>query len=149
MGKKEEKDGSTKKHIGTYIGKDAEFEGYLKFFGSIRIDGHFKGNISGNGTLIIGKEGKLESNVNVTNVIILGEVHGDIVAETRVDIQSSGKVFGNIETPTIGIEQGVVFEGNCQTHQIKIIDEEEKSMVNSVTAVKKETTKPKTQASTA
>ncbi len=141
---KEEKDSVSRKNLETYIGKDAKFEGHLKFFGTIRIEGFFKGEISGDGTLVIGKEGKLESNVHVTNIIIFGEVYGDIIAEKRVDIQSAGKVIGNIETPTIGIEQGAIFEGNCATHQIKIIDEEKRIMVNSIESKKKEPDKLKT-----
>jgi len=144
MTNKEEINSVSKRNLGTYIGKDTEFEGHLKFYGTIRIDGYFKGDISGDGTIIVGKEGKLESDIHVSNVIIFGEVHGDIIAEKRVDIKSAGKVFGNIETPTIGIEQGVVFEGNCKTHQIKIMDEEKRVMINSIASKKKVFDKLKT-----
>ncbi|NIO21983.1 MAG: hypothetical protein GTN76_14950, partial [Candidatus Aenigmarchaeota archaeon] len=54
--------------ISTYVGKDTEFEGNLKFYGTIRIDGHFRGEILGEGTLIVGEGAMIESDVHVSHI---------------------------------------------------------------------------------
>ena len=85
----------------------------------VRIDGQFKGKIFSEGTLIVGESAVLESDINVALIIISGEIHGNIIAGNRIEIHVSGKVFGNIQSPTIVIDEGVLFEGNCKMHEIK------------------------------
>ena len=77
----------------TILGQDSSWEGRLEFDGTIRIDGHFKGQISSNGNLIIGEEGLVEADIHVSYIVINGEVHGDVTADQRVDIHAPGKVF--------------------------------------------------------
>lgn len=114
------------KQITAFIGKDTEFEGKLTFHGSIRIDGHFKGEIFSDGDLIIGQEGIVEAEINVSSIVIIGEVHGDVIARQRIEIRASGKVFGNIQAPSVGIEEGAVFRGKVQMSLIE--GEEEKKL---------------------
>ncbi len=102
--------------IVTFLGKNTVFDGVLKFEGAIRIDGLFKGRIEApKGTLVIGEAACLESNIHVASVIISGEVRGDITADRKIDINVPGRVFGNIQAPTVVVQEGVVFAGNCQT----------------------------------
>jgi len=103
-----------KDEIGTFLGKDMEFEGEFSFTGAVRIDGRFSGEISSNGTLIIGESAIIKSQIHVTDMIISGEVHGDISAENKIEINVPGKLFGNIQTPKLVIQEGAVFEGNCK-----------------------------------
>ena len=89
------------------------FEGNLKFAGKIIVDCEFRGTIVTDDTLIVGSSGKLEAEVTAGVVEISGKVRGNIKAKTRVKILSGGEVHGNLETPTVSMEEGVVFEGNC------------------------------------
>lgn len=100
--------------INAFLGKDTEFEGRLSFTGCVRIDGRFKGEIDSQGTLIVGETALLESDVHIFDIIINGEFRGNILAENRIEIHTPGKVFGNIRSPVVVIDEGVVFEGNCQ-----------------------------------
>ena len=118
------------------IGNDAEFEGNLRFFGTVRIDGNFRGTISGDGTIIVGEHGILKTDVHVPNVIIYGEVYGDVIAEDRIDLHESGRVFGNIQAPILKIDPGAILQGNCKTLQVKYADVEEATMTSSVKAMK-------------
>ena len=105
-----------KNQIVTFLGKNTVFDGVLKFEGAIRIDGLFKGRIDApKGTLVIGETARLESNIHVASIIISGEVRGDITADQKIDINVPGRVFGNIQAPTVVVQEGVVFAGNCQT----------------------------------
>ena len=87
--------GKSDKEI-TFLGKDTEFEGSLRFEGTLRIDGSLQGEINSPGNLIIGEYALVKANIHVSYIVISGEVHGDIVADQRVDLRAPAKVFGNI-----------------------------------------------------
>jgi cytoskeletal protein CcmA (bactofilin family) len=104
----------SKEQINAFLGKDTEFEGKLSFVGAVRVDGNFKGEILTEGTLIVGESAIVESDIHVSHIIISGEIRGNIAAEERIEIHAPGKVFGNIQAPTVIIDEGVIFEGNCK-----------------------------------
>ena len=64
--------------VRAFLGKGAEFTGKLMFNGSVRIDGDFKGDIFGNGTLVIGEGAEVEADIRVDSVLVSGEVRGQI-----------------------------------------------------------------------
>jgi cytoskeletal protein CcmA (bactofilin family) len=99
--------------INAFLGKDTEFEGKLSFTGAVRMDCRFKGEILSGGTLIVGESAVIESDVHVSHMVISGEVRGNIEAD-RVEIRAPGKVIGNIRSPVLVIEEGVIFDGVCQ-----------------------------------
>jgi cytoskeletal protein CcmA (bactofilin family) len=98
-----------------FFDKDTEFTGELSFKGSFRIDGHFKGTIISDSTLVIGDKGKVEADIKVGNILINGEVKGTIQAKERVEIHSQGRVFGTVIAPKLVVEEGAYLEANCQT----------------------------------
>ena len=104
----------SRSEISAFIGLGTEFQGQLIFEGVIRLDGRFSGEINSNGTLIIGDTANVTAEINVDTVIVSGEVHGNIRAKNRVEFHAPAKHYGNIISPTITIDEGVVFEGSCQ-----------------------------------
>jgi len=107
----------------TFLGKETEFEGKLSFRGTLRLDGHFKGEITAGENLIVGEEGMIEADLHADYIVISGEVHGNILADQRVDIHPPGKVFGNIQAPAVVIDEGVIFEGKTRMYRAKDADE--------------------------
>jgi cytoskeletal protein CcmA (bactofilin family) len=103
-----------KEEINAFLGHDTEFEGKLSFTGAVRIDGKFSGEIESSGTLIAGESATITAQIHVANMIISGEVNGDIFAENKIQINVPGKLFGNIQTPKLVIAEGVIFQGNCR-----------------------------------
>jgi len=106
--------------ISSYIGEGSVIEGRLTFKGTFNLDCNFKGDISAPGTLIVGENGKIDSNIHVASIISEGEIHGNIIAEERVEILSSGKVYGDIWAPIVVVKKGAFFEGNCLTNEVKV-----------------------------
>jgi cytoskeletal protein CcmA (bactofilin family) len=100
-------------HIKAFLGKDTDFEGKLTFSGAVRIDGLFKGEIFTEGTLIVGETGVVKADVHASLIIIKGEVYGNIFAANKIEMLAPSKVFGNIQAPTIAMEEGALFRGNC------------------------------------
>ncbi len=89
------------------------FEGDLKFSGTVLIDCDFRGTVETDDTLVVGVAGNVQAEVSAGVVEVSGAVHGNIRASKSVKVFSGGEVHGNIETPMISMEEGVVFEGNC------------------------------------
>ncbi len=113
-----------KDEINAFLGRDTEFEGKFSFTGAVRVDGKISGEIFSNGTLIVGESAVIHSKIHVADIIISGEVHGDIFAERKIEITAPGKLFGNIKTPKLVLEEGVIFEGNCKMKDLKEETEE-------------------------
>jgi cytoskeletal protein CcmA (bactofilin family) len=103
-----------KDEINAFLGKNTEFDGKLSFTGSVRVDGRFKGEISGDGTLIVGDSAAVQADVRVLHLIISGEIRGTLFAGERIEIHPPGKVFGNIQSPVIVMDEGVLFDGECR-----------------------------------
>jgi len=105
--------------IKAFLGKGAEFTGKLIFNGAVRIDGDFSGEIFGEGTLVVGDGAHIEADVNVTNIIISGDIHGQIECRERIEIYPPGRVFGNVRTPRFIIKEGAIFEGTSRMDSSK------------------------------
>lgn len=97
----------------TILKEDASFEGKLVFEGSVMVNGKFKGEIYSSGELIIGRSGFVEGEVEIGVINIHGEVKGNIRAKQKIVINSPAVVRGDITAPSLIIEEGAVFEGNC------------------------------------
>ena len=97
------------------IDQGTELRGDLTFKGSFRIEGFFKGTVTSDSLLIIGERGKVEADVKVGQIIINGEIKGNIQASDRVEIHNKGRVFGTIQTPRLIVEEGAYLDANCQT----------------------------------
>jgi len=63
--------------------------------------------------LIVGESATIEGDIHVGRIAISGTVIGKIVATQRVEIHRNGKVYSDIDTPALIIEEGAVFQGNC------------------------------------
>ena len=99
--------------VAGFVGKGMRIEGKLFFDGSVRIEGHYKGEIESGGILLVSEGALVEGEVRVSTVIVSGEIRGLISAGTRVELKSPCRVIGNINTPNLLMDEGVVFEGNC------------------------------------
>ena len=108
------KDNAGMDNIVGLLGKGTEFEGKLIFEGTLRIDGKFKGEVITKGILAIGEGALVHAEVEADTIIVRGEVHGNLKATKKIEIKGSGKVLGNINTPSLIVEAGVIFEGSCQ-----------------------------------
>ncbi len=101
--------------INTLLGYGTEFNGKLTFQGTVRIDGAFSGEIRTDDVLIIGDGAEVKAEIEVSTLIIRGGVvHGNINARDLVEIHAPGKLYGNIVSPQLFIEKGVVFQGECR-----------------------------------
>ncbi len=97
--------------ITTLLGRGATFEGKLTFEGTVRIDGRFKGEVFSDDVLVIGEGAIVEAEIDIGEVIIQGTVVGNIKAKRSIEIHAPGRVKGDLHTPSLQIDKGVIFEG--------------------------------------
>lgn len=95
------------------IGANSFFEGKFYVSGELQIDGRFEGTSLFINSLHITKTGKVKSNIKANNVIVEGIIIGNIIAKNRVMLLPTAKILGNIKTPELIIQHGVVLEGKC------------------------------------
>ncbi len=96
------------------LDKGSEFDGILSFEGAFRIGGVFRGKIFTDDILIIGEGASVDAEVEVGTLILSGELKGSVIARERVEIHFPAVFRGNIQTPSLMVADGVVFEGVSQ-----------------------------------
>ncbi|MDD3777509.1 MAG: polymer-forming cytoskeletal protein [Actinomycetota bacterium] len=97
----------------SYLSIDTSFTGKLKASGIICIDGEFKGEIESDYKLVIGPQGKVDANIKASNIVVEGDLAGDINVNDEITITSTGKVAGIIRNKQADliIEKGGIFTG--------------------------------------
>jgi cytoskeletal protein CcmA (bactofilin family) len=96
-----------------FLDHGSSFKGELEFEDTMRIDGRFNGKIISKNELIVGESAHIEGDIHVGRIAISGTVVGKIVADARVEIHRNGKVYSDVDTPALIIEEGAIFQGNC------------------------------------
>jgi cytoskeletal protein CcmA (bactofilin family) len=102
-----------------FLGSQTEFAGKLSFSGVVHLDGTFQGEIISRGTLVVGSESVVHAEIHSNVLKIAGEVRGDLTATERIELYPPAKVYGNIRTPSLVVEEGVIFEGTCSMSSVQ------------------------------
>jgi len=108
----------------TIIGADAYVQGSITVKGSIRIDGRLEGSINDALLVTVGPQAVLKGNITCESCFLCGDMTGNIKALEYAELGGAAKLKGNISTPSLSIEQGALFNGNCA---MKISDPEKNS----------------------
>ncbi|MDP6125283.1 MAG: polymer-forming cytoskeletal protein [Candidatus Latescibacteria bacterium] len=101
--------------IDTLIGENSAVEGSFDIATGIKVEGQLKGSLKSPGTLSVGPNGKIEAEIEVREAIIAGTVVGEIVAEHRVELESTSRVYADLKTSLLIIEEGAVFRGKVES----------------------------------
>lgn len=109
--KKEEID-STK--VDTVIGKDTSINGTVEAKGILRVEGKITGKLNVNGDIIVAGSGAVEAEVKCRSISIAGSLRGNVEASGILEIEPSGKLFGDISVAKLSIGDGAVFQGVCK-----------------------------------
>lgn len=104
--------------LNALLGRGSEFEGKLTFEGTVRIDGKFTGTIVSGDVLVVGEGAKISAEISCGTIIVHGEVAGNIRAKNAVELHHPAKMRGNIESPSLMVEKGVIFEGQSKMENL-------------------------------
>jgi len=97
-----------------FLGKNTSFDGKMTFEGMARLDGKYRGEVFSGDFLFIGEHAEINAEINVGILVVDGNVSGNVSATSQVVIHRNGKLYGNISTPALVIEEGGLFEGSCK-----------------------------------
>ncbi len=105
-----------------FVGKGVEFKGIISYNGTVRIDGHLDGEIHTEGILLVGEDATLSAKVSAGTVVSKGKITGDIVAKEKVRLLSPAVLTGSVKAPILSMEEGVLFNGNCEMARAEVRD---------------------------
>lgn len=97
--------------ISALVEEGCSFEGRMSFSGAAKISGQFTGEIFTRDELIISETGQVKAEVEAGAVVLRGSFEGNIVAHNKVTMVPPAKFRGTVTTPSLKIDEGVVFEG--------------------------------------
>ncbi len=101
----------------TVIGSDAVFKGELAFEKGVRVDGCIEGKVATKGQLAVSQGGKLQADVQAGNIIVEGQVVGNLSASSRIELRKTARLKGDVKSKTLLVAEGAAFTGHCQVGQ--------------------------------
>jgi len=116
----------------TFLGKGVDFKGTAHFDGTVRVDGHFEGEITTGDTLIIGEHAVIKGTIIGGVIVCGGKVEGNITATKKVQLLKPAVLIGDVHAPSFSMEEGVLFHGLCDMgiSQIEEIEQEPSNLEN-------------------
>lgn len=96
-----------------FLDEGCLIEGTITFQETLRADGKIKGSIVSKKNLIVGPTGEVEGEINVGTLQISGMVIGNVKASGKIVIHKGGRLFADVDTHSLVIEEGAVFQGKC------------------------------------
>lgn len=103
-----------KHDVSAFVGEGVEFKGVISYEGTVRIDGQLDGEIHTNGVLLVGRGAVITAKVEAGTIICQGRIIGDIVAREKIQLMSPAVLDGSVRTPSLSMEEGVLFNGTCE-----------------------------------
>jgi cytoskeletal protein CcmA (bactofilin family) len=100
------------------VGRNVNVSGKLIFHEAVRIEGRFRGEVRSVELVVVGEEGMIEGKVSAPRLLIMGELHGDLIGCDRVVIGPRAKVFGNIEARSLTVAEGAYLDGNIRMSEV-------------------------------
>jgi len=109
----------------TLIGEGTTFEGKIKSEAGLRVEGQMIGDIDCAGDITVGENGVARSHIKARNVVIAGQVMGNVSASAKLTIKATGQLHGNLSAKELSIESGGVFQGS--SNMDAVVDADEKT----------------------
>ena len=108
-------------NVESVIGPGLMVKGEIYSKGTLRVDGKVEGNISANGSVVIGENGVVKADIVADHIIVGGTVRGNVAGRERVEIVSKGQLYGDVHTKParLIVSEGAVFEGSCTMSQVE------------------------------
>jgi cytoskeletal protein CcmA (bactofilin family) len=100
-----------------FVDTGCTIRGELEFENSFRIDGRVEGGVRSRAELVVGKDGTVEGEVEVARCLVGGQVRGTIRASEQVVLHASARVWAEIQTPALVMEEGAFLEGKVNMEQ--------------------------------
>lgn len=112
MAKERSGDGTAPETVISIIGPGMKVVGDCETDGTIRIDGHVQGTIRAGKAVVVGKEGHVEGDIHTQDAVVSGRLNGTLHAESRLELQASSRIDGEVFARRMQLEEGAILNGN-------------------------------------
>lgn len=99
------------------IGPGMRIKGDCRTDGTIRVEGRVEGSVRATKAVVIGKEGLVVGDVETQDAVVAGTVQGSIAAESRVELQSTCRIEGDIQSRRVKLEEGGTVDGRLEMNR--------------------------------
>lgn len=100
--------------INAFVGKGVEFKGTISYSGTVRIDGYLDGEIHTDGMLLVGEDAIIQAKITAGTIVSKGKITGEVVAKECIKLQAPAVMNGNVKSPVLSMEDGVLFNGTLE-----------------------------------
>lgn len=108
-----------------FLDAGSHIQGELRFDDTFRVDGKLTGKAISQGNLVVGENGVIEADIEVGSIFVSGTVRGRVKATERIEIAAGGKVFAELETPRLVVEDGAILQGQCTMSRTRTMPDSE------------------------
>lgn len=98
-------------NISTLIGEGCHIQGNIHAKNSIKVDGHIQGNLTIEGSVIMGEKSHVQGDITCADLIVLGRLDGNITAR-QLQLKHTAQIYGNIEAQILQVEPGAIYQGS-------------------------------------
>lgn len=100
----------------TVIGADIEIVGSVKCASDIQVNGKLNGDLTCNGSAVIGESATIKGNITVDSITVMGQINGNITAKDRIEMKATTRLNGDIRAKRLTVEDGVSFVGKSEVN---------------------------------
>lgn len=116
---RETSSGTPPESVISIIGPGMTVVGDCQTEGTVRIEGVVEGSIRAGKAVVIGKQGKVRGDVHTQDAVVSGHVTGTLVAESRLELQATCQIDGEVRTRRMQLEEGAVLNGTVEMGEKK------------------------------
>jgi cytoskeletal protein CcmA (bactofilin family) len=111
--------GSPPESVISIIGPGMTVVGDCQTDGTIRIEGTVSGSIQAGKAVVVGREATVEGDITTQDAVIAGAVHGTLVAASRLELQATSRIEGDVRARRMHLEEGAILNGTVQMGEIQ------------------------------
>lgn len=104
--------GSVPESVISIVGPGMKVVGDCETDGTLRIEGAVQGAVRAGKAVVIGKDGLVIGDVHTQDAVVSGRVEGSVTAESRLELQATCRIDGEVSTPRLQLEEGAVLNGS-------------------------------------
>jgi cytoskeletal protein CcmA (bactofilin family) len=105
---------SPPENVISIIGPGMKVQGDCEVEGALRIEGSIQGNIRASKAVVVGKDGIVEGDISTQDAVIAGTLRGSLRAESRLEIQATSRIEGELIATRLQLEEGAILNGTVQ-----------------------------------
>lgn len=104
--------GSSPDAVISIIGPGMTIVGDCETDGTVRVEGAVEGSIKAGKAVVVGKQGSVTGDILTQDAVISGRVEGKLVAASRLELQATCRIDGEVQTRRMQLEEGAVLNGS-------------------------------------